>query len=481
MRSIIISLVFLLLSGNQNISATPSPLSKASYVTIKAREGDGVYSMLRKYKLLEDPANLKLFYAINKMKPNSELVKGRIYKLPLFAHPHDGRSLKSSLGWNDGTLLKGLENYNNYLVKEKLKPGSKTPKTQKIYVPEINKILRSWADQKIEKTTNSDDKSDKFVAAQYLKNDKPIVSQKETQKLDRKQQYLIAGMGKSSAVSNLVAERKLSPGEVELLNPETNLTSSLAIGSAVKVSSKSLNVPLFGKRYEKVDVKTADLNNQVFYIVPGHGGPDPGAIAKNVDGQYTICEDEYAYDVSLRLAKNLMENGAIVYIIVEDENDGIRDEMYLDCDQDETNIGGYKIPINQKKRLKQGISKVNKLYKKYKKKGFAKQWMLSLHIDAQSEANRQDVFFYYQSESTASKKKAIDIQNVFEEKYQVYRKTREYNGTVSARPLYVVRNSDPEPVFIELANIHNPEDRKRILFPKNRQLLADWITEGFMK
>lgn len=480
MRSIIISLLFCLFWGNQTISANPSPQSKGSYVTIKAREGDGVYSLLRKYKLLDDPANLKLFYTINKIKANSELVKGRIYKLPLMVHQHDGKSLKSSLGWKEGPLLKGLENYNNYLAQEKLKPVGRSS-SQKIYVPEKNKILQSWVSIKSDKTNTSTEVSDKILTGQQFKNEKSQASQKEAQKLDRKQQFLIAGMGSSSSVSKLVAERKLSPSEIELLNPETSISSKLAIGSALRVSSKSLNVPLFGKRYEKVDVKTSDLHNQVFYIVPGHGGPDPGAIAKNVDGQYTICEDEYAYDVSLRLAKNLMENGAIVYIIVEDENDGIRDEMYLDCDQDETNMGGHKIPINQKKRLKQGISKVNKLYKKYKKQGYAKQWMLSLHIDAQSEANRQDVFFYYQSESAASKKKAIDIQNVFEEKYQVYRKTREYNGTVSARPLYVVRNSDPEPVFIELANIHNPEDRKRILFPKNRQLLADWITEGFMQ
>jgi N-acetylmuramoyl-L-alanine amidase len=224
-----------------------------------------------------------------------------------------------------------------------------------------------------------------------------------------------------------------------------------------------------------------ELSNEVFYIVPGHGGPDPGAMAKNVDGNYTICEDEYAYDVSLRLAKNLMEKGATVYVIVQDKNDGIRDEKYLDCDCDELSFGGNDIPLNQKKRLKQGISKVNKLYSKHKKKGIKKQWMVSLHIDAQSEDTRQDVFFYYQSESEISKNKAIDIQKVFEDKYLMYRKDQEYSGTVSSRPLYVVRHSEPEPIFIELANIHNPEDRKRILYPKNRQLLADWITEGFLK
>ncbi|MBK8955489.1 MAG: N-acetylmuramoyl-L-alanine amidase [Saprospiraceae bacterium] len=477
MRIFLIYMLLCLLPGMA--SSNPVPKSKSVYVTVKAADGDGVYSLLRKYRLLDDPSNLKLFYSFNKLKPNVELIKGKTYKLPLTIHNYDGKSIKSSMGWKDAILVKGLENYNQFLSEQKLKSGF-DQKAKKIYVPEKKQMLQGWS--KIEQTVvhqknPSEKKSTNLENAPGKGKIKETVA---TKQIDRKQQFLIAGMGKTSIESKLVADRKLSLSEIRELEVRLTANSKSLVGSAVRASSNTLKVPLFGKKYESVEIKNESLSNQVFYIVPGHGGPDPGAIAKNVDGAYTICEDEYAYDVSLRLAKNLMEQGAIVYIIVEDENDGIRDEMYLECDQDETNIGGLKIPVNQKKRLKQGITKVNKLYKKYKKKGYTKQWMLSLHIDAQSEVNRQDVFFYYQSESQTSKNKAIDIQKVFEDKYQVYRKNREYDGTVSARPLYVVRNSDPEPVFIELANIHNPEDRKRILFPKNRQLLADWITEGFM-
>ncbi|MBK8153354.1 MAG: hypothetical protein IPK61_10060 [Saprospiraceae bacterium] len=78
---------------------------------------------------------------------------------------------------------------------------------------------------------------------------------------------------------------------------------------------------------------------------------------KNYLGKYTLCEDEYAYDVSLRLAKKLMEEGATVHIIVQDKNDGIRDEKYLDCDEDEICATGCQIPISQKKRLRQACQK----------------------------------------------------------------------------------------------------------------------------
>ena len=41
------------------------------------------------------------------------------------------------------------------------------------------------------------------------------------------------------------------------------------------------------------------------------------------------AEDEYAYDITLRLAKELLAHGAEVYIIIQDENDGIRDDFVL--------------------------------------------------------------------------------------------------------------------------------------------------------
>ena len=79
-----------------------------------------------------------------------------------------------------------------------------------------------------------------------------------------------------------------------------------------------------------------------------------------------------------------------------------------------------------------------------------------------------------------SKKKAKKLQEVFSEKYEKYQ-GRDYNGSVSSRPLFVMRASDPEPVYVELANIRNQKDRERIILPQNRQILADWLMEGFLK
>ncbi|MBK8503949.1 MAG: N-acetylmuramoyl-L-alanine amidase [Saprospiraceae bacterium] len=115
--------------------------------------------------------------------------------------------------------------------------------------------------------------------------------------------------------------------------------------ASVKPSNKkSYQLPILGPKEADVIVKSDDLQGQVYYVISGHGGPDPGAVSKS--GRSILCEDEYAYDVSLRLFKLLLEQGAKAYLIIEDQNDGIRDHEILPCDQDER-CRGAEIPLNQ--------------------------------------------------------------------------------------------------------------------------------------
>ena len=97
---------------------------------------------------------------------------------------------------------------------------------------------------------------------------------------------------------------------------------------------KTINEPLFGKALASVKVTSNRLQGACFYVVSGHGGPDPGAIGRI--GKIELHEDEYAYDVALRLARNLMQEGAEVRIIIQDAKDGIRDDKYLSNSKRET-------------------------------------------------------------------------------------------------------------------------------------------------
>jgi len=254
-----------------------------------------------------------------------------------------------------------------------------------------------------------------------------------------------------------------------------------SIASVDKIENKrkkieTLTIPIFGEANKKVDVYDKLLDNRVFYVVSGHGGPDPGA--RYSGKNHTLCEDEYAYDVALRLARNLLRHGATVHIIIRDPNDGIREDNYLKCDKDEKSFNGKVLPRKQIVRLKQRCDDINRLYSKYKKKGVKSQTAIIIHVDSRSYQKRQDVFFYYYFGSKSGKKTALAINRKFAEKYRKVQKGRGYHGTVSARNLYVLKHTLPPAVFTELGNIRNIYDQKRIILPDNRQALANWIYLG---
>ncbi|OQX98735.1 MAG: hypothetical protein B6I24_04495 [Bacteroidetes bacterium 4572_128] len=238
--------------------------------------------------------------------------------------------------------------------------------------------------------------------------------------------------------------------------------------------------PIFGKDYEKVDFIDNDLKNCVYYVLAGHGGPDPGAIG-NCNG-HQICEDEYAYDFSLRIAYKLLGHGAKVYLITRDDNDGIRSDAYLKCDKDEYCWRNKKIPINPSKRLHQRAVSINELFQKHKKEKVKHQRLVILHVDSSSEKNRIDIFFYYHSKSASSKKLAKVLHKTIKSKYKRYQPKRKYKGkTIERDGLYMLYTTAPTSVYVELANIRNPSDQLRLIKPENRQAVADWITEGLIK
>jgi N-acetylmuramoyl-L-alanine amidase len=241
-----------------------------------------------------------------------------------------------------------------------------------------------------------------------------------------------------------------------------------------RITSKEYTI--FGEDHDTVLSKSEKLKGAVYYLVSGHGGPDPGAMA--VYSGKSIAEDEYAYDITLRLAKELLSHGAEVYIIIQDPNDGIRDERILKVDHDEVAYGGKVIPLNQSARLRQRVDIVNELHAKNRGKF---QRLIVTHVDSRSKGQNIDVFFYHHEKSKNGKKIAESIHKTFQKKYKKYQPNRTYTGTFEDRTsLYLVKKTHPAMAFIEIGNIRNKKDQKRILVPDNRQALAKWISEGIL-
>lgn len=393
-----------------------------NYAVAKVRKGENIEMVLNRYLLTPHECNVEAFIKINNIKDKNVIYAGHIYKLPLAIMPFNGVTIRSSIGITDYELAKKIEKLNLDLLSAGIR-DQHYKNNNRIWVP----------------TCEFDCTSDNTPI--------PSISIAEE-----------SASGYSEFTSN-----KDVPTGTELK----------------RKGIKTINVPLMGRGYDVVHIEDYSLSGQVFYIISGHGGPDPGAMYHG--HSVPICEDEYAYDVALRLARNLMQHGATVEMIVQDPSDGIRDDEILLCDNTELTLGKYKIPLNQKERLRDRVKVINNLYRKYKKEGYKIHKAIEIHVDSRSQDKRQDVYFYYNKNNPASKKLAQSVRDVFDHKYSVHQKNRGYHGFIEDRGIYMVRNVEPTMVFVELANIKNKADQQRLLKNTNRQALANWLFEGLIR
>lgn len=276
--------------------------------------------------------------------------------------------------------------------------------------------------------------------------------------------------------SKLGKENALIIGKVYRLPLKADTTTEVQkIQAKIEALPEKTVYEIFGKKYREITIKSKELAGAIYYLESGHGGPDPGAIG-NLNG-HILCEDEYAYDVTLRLARNLIECGATVYLIIRDPNDGIRDEQYLAPDKDEVCYPNNEIPLSQLARLKQSTAAVNSLHALNKKKF---QRLVVIHVDSRSEKENIDVFFYHDKGSNTGKRLANTLKETFEKKYAMHQPNRGYSGSVSDRNLYVIKNAVSPAVFIELGNINHTRDQQRFINPDNRQAVANWLRDGLI-
>jgi len=383
-----------------------------SYMEVTVKNGDGITIILNRYNLASYACNVAKFCELNNISLNDQLILGKTYKLPIKIYNYNGKSIRSTINDNDIEKALRIQKYNEDILARGLR-SSTFQQSKLLWVP-IHEVDCE---------------------------------------------------GSESSNVKGIEEEKISK-KAETLS--SKLSSDNSVGSATE--------NLFGDKHSNFTLFDNALKGQVFYLVSGHGGPDPGAMC--IECVEAMCEDEYAYDVTLRLARNLMQHGAIVHVIIQDKNDGIRDEKYLKCDNDEVINSGKKLPLRQLDRLKQRADAINNLHSKYKKQGVKSQKAIMIHVDSRAKEKRQDVFFYYHDSNSGGKELAHDVYNTFEEKYGMYRKDKTYAGYVDNRGLYMLRKVVPSSVYVELANIRNSTDHKRLIYDYNRQALANWLFEG---
>lgn len=405
-------LLFIILAVN-TFSTLGAQDWKDNLLTARARSGDNVLSLLRRYGLSGYSCNIDFFCDRNNVTQRDRLQNNERYKLPICVAAYNGRSIMSTIEIDDWRKAERIKAFNNKALDQGLRPESFID-NRKLWIP-IHEL-------ECESDNAGETSSSTSVS--------------------------------SSAIRGLHGELSLSKG--------------------------SRKFSIFGETYANTPLVDQKLRNKVFYLISGHGGPDVGAQGQR--GSHTLCEDEYAYDVTLRLMKKLLSHGATVYMVVRDPDDGIRDNMFLECDKDEIVWNNLEIPLPQRERLLQRTEFINKMTAKHLNAGITDQTVIEIHIDSRSVHQHIDVFFYYRNGNEASKKLANNMQTVFREKYQDRPDRRNYEGTVTTRGLLTLTETKTKKaVFIELANIQNSNDQQRLIQKNNRQAIANWLYEGIIR
>lgn len=390
-----------------------------NYLKIRAKQGDGISVILNRYNLAAHSCNIDTFLSLNKLKRDDQLQLAKAYKMPIYVYDYNDVSIRTTLNNDDYDLAVYIQEFNEELYNAGLREFDY--RTDKVLWVPVHALYC---------TVESEIKKINAIKAKVDDGDADLTKDKEE------------------------------------IDQETTAPISWA------------NFPIFGKEHERTPVYTKRLEGQVYYLISGHGGPDPGAIGKK-DG-HILCEDEYAYDITLRFARDLLQHSATVYLITRDD-DGIRDDEYLESDKDETVWFNQSIPLNQVRRLKQRSSKINELYEMHRKKGATVQRAIEIHIDSRYVTQKVDIFFYYYPGSDLGKSMANTMLQTIKSEYEEHQSNRGYKGVVKSRDLHTLRECKPPVVYIELGNIQNEFDQKRLLIVNNRQAIANWLTLGVLE
>lgn len=299
------------------------------------------------------------------------------------------------------------------------------------------------------------------------------------------QEYVTVTAKTGDGIYSLLRENGVEPTashlkEFKKLNASTlNGTDVLAVGSSYRIPATGKTYPIFGSTYERVVVTSEKLKGHVYYIDGGHGGPDPGTIGE-FEGR-RLPEDEIAYDTALRLARNLIMEGATVYIIVRDDDDGIRDTESFAIDTDEYYLGNEKIVRSHSQRLRDRTKIVNRLYDE--NKSWAKsQQLISLHVDAYGGRVEPQIDVHFKTASKSGYALSRSLRDTMTAKYAKFQPNRTYKGAIDdSANLFMLNNTKPVAVLVELGNIRHPGDQYRLVKPGNRQAIADWLRDGLIK
>ncbi|MFD2680962.1 N-acetylmuramoyl-L-alanine amidase CwlD [Bacillus seohaeanensis] len=189
------------------------------------------------------------------------------------------------------------------------------------------------------------------------------------------------------------------------------------------------------------------LSGKIIYLDPGHGGPDGGA------GDKEALEKEIALDVTKILRDYLQEQGALVLLTREEDED-----LALE----ETRGYSRRKVEDLKKRLELINESDADLY-------------LSIHLNSIPSSKWSGAQTFYNPKYKENKRLAKSIQSELIRNLE--NTTREAKGIQN---VFLIKHAKKTGALIEIGFLSNPEERKNLKDEDYQEKVAASIYDGIM-